>query len=172
MEQDIFIEKLLGYISKISEEFNFVIIDTGEANARALNTTIYDISNELWILTEMSLPHISKLKTFFSLMKRAGLKDKLTFLVNRYDSVNAISVSDVESILNTTNEEHLNFEFKIPNDYNILGHCWNYCELASQTFPKSIFIERLNKILLSKHLIQENKDIKDNKKKTLLSFFK
>jgi len=172
LEQDVFIEKLLGYISKVSEEFNFIIIDTGEANARSLNTTIYDISNELWILTEMSLPHISKLKTFFSLMKRAGLKDKLTFLVNRYDSVNAISVSDVESILNTTNEDHLNFEFKIPNDYQVLGRCWNYCELASQTFPKSVFIEKLNKILLSKELIQQNKNIIKEDKKSLFSFFK
>ena len=164
LEQDVFIEKLLEYISKISEEFNFVIIDTGEANASALNTTIYDIVNELWILTEMSLPHISKLKTFFSLMKRAGLKDKLTFLVNRYDSVNAISVSDVTSILNTANEDHLSFEFKIPNDYTTLGYCWNYCELATQTFPKSLFVHELEKILVSKGFIKER--LEEKKKAT------
>ena len=169
LEQDIFIEKLLEYISKISEEFNFIIIDTGEANATALNTTIYDIVNELWILTEMSLPHISKLKTFFSLMKRAGLKDKVSFLVNRYDSVNAISVSDVTSILNTANEDHLNFEFKIPNDYITLGHCWNYCELATQTFPKSPFVLKLKEILTDKGFLKINEK-KEKKTISWLSF--
>ena len=171
LEQDIFIEKLLEYISKISEEFNFIIIDTGEANATALNTTIYDIVNELWILTEMSLPHISKLKTFFSLMKRAGLKDKISFLVNRYDSVNAISVSDVTSILNTANEDHLNFEFKIPNDYNTLGHCWNYCELVTQTFPKSPFVLKLKEILTNKGFFQ-NQEKKEINNTSWLSFLK
>jgi Flp pilus assembly CpaE family ATPase len=170
LEQDIFIEKFLDYISKASEDFNFIIIDTGEANATALNTTIYDISNNLWLLTEMSLPHISKLKTFFMLMKRAGLKDKLSFLVNRYDSVNAISVSDVASILNTANEDHLNFDFKIPNDYQTLGHCWNYCELVSDSDPKSNFVRRLESILAKLHLIHDEEIEIIEKKKSFFSF--
>lgn len=167
--QAAFIEKLLTYISKINDKFNFIIIDTGEANATALNTTIYDISNEIWILTEMSLPHISKLKTFFSLMKRAGLKEKLSFLVNRYDSINAISVSDVTSILNTTKEDNLNFDFKIPNDYAVLGHCWNYCELATNTFPKSVFVKILEDILHTKGFLKENTP--NSKSKSWLGLF-
>ncbi len=172
LEQDVFIEKLLGYLAHMGDQFNFIIIDTGESNASVLNTTIYDISNELWILTEMSLPHISKLKTFFTLMKRAGLKDKLTFLVNRYDSVNAISVSDVTSILNTANEDHLNFDFKIPNDYTTLGHCWNYCELASSTHPKSIFVKKLEKILLDREFFKDIKKVEHTKRPSLLNFLK
>ncbi len=171
LEQDVFIEKFLEYISRISEKFNFIIIDTGEATASALNSTIYDISNELWILTEMSLPHISKLKTFFSLMRRAGLKEKLTFLVNRYDSANAISVADVSSILNTTNEDNLNFDFKIPNDYATLGHCWNYCELATETYPKSIFVKKLEEILLDRNFFKEDIQLNNNKS-SWFNFFK
>jgi len=165
------IEKLLEYLSKISEIFNFIIIDTGESYATYLDTTIYDISNEVWILTEMSLPHISKLKTFFSLMKRAGTKDKLTFLVNRYDSENAISVSDVTAILNTANEDNLNFDFKIPNDYKTLGHCWNYCELASNTHKESTFIKKLKDILLSRDLIEQTVE-KKKKSKSLFKFWR
>lgn len=168
LEQDVFIEKFLDYLAKIGDKFNFIIIDTGQANATVLNTTMYDIANELWILTEMSLPHISKLKTFFSLMKRAGLKDKLTFLVNRYDSQNAISVSDVTSILNTANEDHLNFDFKIPNDYGTLGHCWNYCEIAAVTHAKSPFIKKLEKILLDRKFFEED----GKKEKSSSSLFK
>ena len=175
LEKDVFIEKLLNYISKASEEFNFIIIDTGEANATPLNTTIYDIVNELWVITEMSLPHISKLKTFYSLIKRAGLKDKVSFMVNRYDSENAISVSDVTSILNTTGEDYM---IRIPNDYHTLGYCWNYCELATNTHPKSLFVEKLEEILTSKNYFVR-KDRSDKRRKgevkdgnSLFSLFK
>ncbi len=172
MEQNIFIEKLLEYISKMSEKFNYVIIDVGMANANKLNTTIYDIVNELWLLSDMSLPHISKLKTFFSLMKRAGLKEKLTFLVNRYDdTINSISVSDVEAILNTSVDDKVNFDFKIPHDYKTLGHCWNYCELASQTNPKSKFIEQIERILISKEFYESGKKAKARKKESGFSLF-
>jgi len=169
LEQDIFIEKFLEYISKISDKFNYIIIDTGETTASKLNSTIYDIANNLWILTEMSLPHISKLKTFFSLIKRAGLKEKLTFLVNRYDSKYAISVSDVTSILNTENDEHLNFEFKIPNDYQTLGYCWNYCELVSDSFPNCTFVQKLEQILLSTNCIS-SEHTTNSKKASWFSF--
>ncbi|MCK5110291.1 MAG: AAA family ATPase [Arcobacteraceae bacterium] len=171
LEQPVFIDKLLEYISIVSSNFNFIIIDTGEADASALDSTIYDISNELWILTEMSLPHISKLKTFFSLMKRAGLKDKLSFIVSRYDSANAISVADVTSILNTANEDHLNFNFKLPNEYSILGHSWNYCELVTDTHPKSTYVQTLESILIAKKLYK--KEIKkETKSISWLSFLK
>ena len=173
LEKDVFIEKLLTYISKASEEFNFIIIDTGEANATPLNTTIYDIVNELWVITEMSLPHISKLKTFYTLIKRAGLKDKVSFMVNRYDSVNAISVSDVTSILNTSGDDYM---IKLPNDYVTLGHCWNYCELATDSHPNSPFVEKLEDILKKKNFFnEERREARrsgEKKSDSLFSFFK
>ena len=41
-------------------------------------------------------------------MKRAGLKDKVSFIANRFDSQNSISVTDVTSILNMNNDEKSN----------------------------------------------------------------
>jgi Flp pilus assembly CpaE family ATPase len=123
-----------------------------------------------WLITEMTLPHISKLKTFYSLMKRAGLKDKISFIVNRYDSKNAISVTDVTSILNMNNEDKMQFEsFKIPNDYNVLGKCWNYCELASKNYPDSLFIKKLDSILQEKNFYTLEK--KKEKEKSFFSIF-
>jgi Flp pilus assembly CpaE family ATPase len=151
LEQDIFIEKLLEYISSASDYFNFIVIDVGISDASNLKSTIYDIVNELWLVTEMNLPHISKVKTFYSLMKRAGLKDKISFIVNRYDSQNAISVNDVSSILNMNSDNEIKFdEYKIPNDYQTLGKCWNLCELASTKNQDSIFVKKLNTILIKK----------------------
>ena len=172
LEKDVFIEKLLDYISSSSDYFNFIIIDTGTADASSLKTTIYDIVNEFWLITEMTLPHISKLKTFYSLMKRAGLKDKISFIVNRYDSKNAISVTDVTSILNMNNEDKIQFEsFKIPNDYNVLGKCWNYCELASKNYPDSLFIKKLDSILQEKNFYTIEKK-KEKEKSFFSQFFK
>lgn len=170
LEKDTFIEKLLDYISSSSDYFNFIIIDTGTVDASNLKSTIYDIVNEFWLITEMTLPHISKLKTFYSLMKRAGLKDKISFIVNRYDSKNAISVTDVTSILNMTSEDKMQFEsFKIPNDYNVLGKCWNYCELASKNYPDSLFIKKLDSILQEKNFYTIEK--KKEKEKSFFSMF-
>lgn len=168
IEQDTFIEKLLDYIVQSSEYFNFIIIDLGVADASNLKTTIFDLVNEIWLVTEMSLPYVSKLKTFYSLMKRAGLKEKLSFVVNRYDSKNAISVSDVTSILNMTHEEELGLILKIPNDYNTLGKAWNYCELASQVSSDSPFVNILEQILIEKGFYSYEKE----EKKGFFSFFK
>ena len=167
IEKENFIEKFLQYISSASEYFNFIIIDVGVADSSDLKSTIYDIVNELWLVTEMTLPHISKLKTFYSLMKRAGLKDKITFVVNRCDSQNAISVNDVTSILNMNNEDKIQFDsFKIPNDYKTLGKCWNYCELVSRKEKNSLFIKKLEYLLQNKGLYS----VKDTKS-TSRSFF-
>lgn len=170
IEQEIFIEKLLNFLLKATEFFNYIIIDTGEADASTLKSTIYDVVDDIWVITQMNLPHISKLKTFYSLIKRAGLKEKLLFMVNRFDSQNALSVSDVESILNTSKDDDLNFELKIPNDYENLGKCWNYCELATKTAKDSIFVEKIEEILIKQNLISEKKIIP--KPKSIFSFLK
>lgn len=173
IEKDIFIEKLLEYISSASDYFNFIIIDMGIADASNLKSTIYDIVNELWLVTEMNLPHITKVKTFYSLMKRAGLKEKISFIVNRYDSQNAISVSDVTSILNMSSDDKIQFDdFKIPNDYQSLGKCWNYCELASQKAKESLFIKKLDSILESKNFYNKGSKNTITKKSWLSTIFK
>lgn len=171
LEKDNFIEKLLEYILKASEHFNYIIIDTGIADASSMKSTIYDLVNEIWIITEMSLPHVSKLKTFYSLMKRAGLKDKVNFIINRVNSLNEISISDFDSIMNTNSKDDRLIYLKIPNDYQTLGKCWNYCELASSISADSSFVKTLEEILRSKEYISE-KEVEPKTKKSLFSFFK
>ncbi len=170
MEQEVFIEKLLNFLLKSTEFFNYIIIDTGEADASALKSTVYDVVDDIWVTFQMNLPHISKLKTFYSLIKRAGLKDKLLFMVNRFDSQNALSVTDVQSILNTSKDDDLNFELKIPNDYENLGKCWNYCELATKSAKDSIFVKKLEEILVKRNLIIKNEN--EKKERSIFSFFK
>ena len=166
LEQNSFIEKLLDYIMQSCEYFNFIIIDVGISDASNLKTTVYDVVNEIWMVTEMTLPHIAKLKTFYNLMKRASLREKVSFIVNRYDSENAISVADVTSILNMSKDDKIYFDFRIPNDYKVLGKCWNYCELASQTDKNSVFVKSLEDILTQKEFFNK----KPTDKKSLFSF--
>ncbi len=173
MERDAFIERLLNYLVKASENFNYIIIDTGEADSSPLKSTIYDLVNEIWILTEMTLPHVSKLKTFYSLVKRAGLKEKVTFMVNKVNSVNELSPSDFDSIMNTSSKEDKVNYLKIPNDSKTLGRCWNYCELASSVSGNSPFVEMIRKILIEKEYIPQNEKNTKNKtteKKSIFSF--
>lgn len=169
IEKDNFIEKLLDYLLKASENFNYIIIDTGKADASSMKSTIYDLVNEIWVLTEMTLPHVSKLKTFYSLMKRAGLKDKVSFIVNRVNSLNEISSSDFDSIMNTSSKDEKLMYLKIPNDYETLGKCWNYCELASQVSKDSIFVKTIEEILLGKDYISDKLE-KPKSRKNIFSF--
>ena len=171
LEKDDFIGKLLDFILRASEHFNYIIIDTGIADSSELKSTMYDVVNELWILTEMTLPHVSKLKTFYALMKRAGLKEKVNFIVNRVNSLNEISMDDFESVMNTSsNDERLIYQ-KIPNDYGTLGQCWNYCELASNVNKDSVFVAQLRALLIDKGFIQETINTQQ-KNKSLFSIFK
>lgn len=169
LEKDNFIEKMLEYLLKASEHFNYIVIDTGEADASSLKSTIYDLVNEIWVLSGLTLPHVSKLKTFYSLMKRAGLKDKVTFVVNRVNSLNEISSSDFDSIMNTSAKDDKLMYMKIPNDYATLGKCWNYCELASQVSKDSVFVNTLEEMLKEKEYIGQA-SIKSKQKKKLFSF--
>lgn len=159
LEKDIFIEKFLGYLSKASEYFNTIIIDTGVFEASSLKTTIYDISNELELITEMNLPNVSKLKTLYTLVKRAGLKEKLSFIVNRFDSECALSTSDALSILNMSDEDKFQFQYNISNNFAEIGKCWNNCELVSEVYPNNIFTKELLTILKEKELLAPEDEI-------------
>lgn len=170
LEKDVFIEKFLNYLEVSSKHFNTIILDAGVFEASNLKTTIYDISNEIELITEMNLPHISKLKTLYSLMKRAGLKEKISFIVNRFDAKSALSLNDVISILNITEDDKMIFNYKISNDYATLGKCWNQCELVSNVDEKSLFVEEITSFLFDKHIIK-NVSVK-KEKKGLFSFFR
>jgi len=171
LDKEEFIEKFLDYILKSSESFNYIIIDVGVADASPIKSTIYDLANEIWVLTELAIPHVSTLKTFYSLMKRAGLKDKMSFIVNRVNSLNEISMNDFDSIMSTSiSDDVLEYE-KIPNDYETLGKCWNYCELASQLSKDSTFVNQITKILKNREYIEEDRVIQ-KQKKSLFSIFK
>lgn len=169
LEKDVFIEKFLGYLSKASEYFNTIIIDTGVFEASSLKTTIYDISNELELITEMNLPNVSKLKTLYTLVKRAGLKDKLSFIVNRFDSECALSINDALSILNMSEEDKFHFQYNISNNFSEIGKCWNNCELVSEVYPNNIFTKELMVILKEKELLKPEDEIIQSK--SLFSFF-
>lgn len=168
LDDDHFVEKLLTYLSQASKHFNYIFVDTGMADASHLKTMVYDLSSEIWLVTQMTLPHISVMKTFYALLKRAGMKEKTNFLINRYDSNSAISIDDVISILNLRDEDKMNFNFRIKNDYATLGPAWNYCELASDVNPSSIFVKSLIKFLQQKQLISK---IEDNKKEVKIFGF-
>lgn len=171
LEKDDFIGKLLDFILRSSEYFNYIVIDTGTADSSELKSTTYDVVNELWVLTEMTLPHVSKLKTFYALMKRAGLKEKVNFIVNRVNSLNEISMDDFDSVMNSSSGDEQLIYHKIPNDYNTLGQCWNYCELAADIEKESVFVNHLKEILIDKGFIQEGQNIVQ-KKQGLFSIFK
>jgi len=170
LEKDIFIEKFLNYLEMANEHFNTIVIDTGVFEASNLKTTVYDISNEIELITEMNLPNISKLKTLYSLMKRAGLKEKISFIINRFDAQNSLSLNDVISILNITEDDKMIFNYKISNDYVTLGKYWNQCELVSNVDENALFVKEITNFLVDKNILKDKNTLKE--KKNLFSLFR
>lgn len=170
LEKEIFVEKFLNYLGMANQYFNTIVIDTGVFSSTNLKTTVYDISNEIALIAEMNLPQISKLKTLYSLMKRAGLKDKISFILNRYDAKSSLSLHDVISILNMSEDDKMFFNYKISNDYETLGKCWEQCELVSNVEEKAPFVREVTEFLIDKNIITGKKEKKE--KKGLFSFFR
>lgn len=170
LEKEVFVEKLLEYLSRANEYFNTIIIDAGVFDSSNLKTTVYDISNEIALITEMNLPHISKLKTLYALMKRAGLKDKISFILNRHDAKSSLSLHDVISILNMTEDDKMYFNYKISNDYLTLGKCWEQCELVSDTNERAPFVSEVTYFLTDKNILKGKQRQKEEK--GFFSFFR
>ena len=170
LEEETFIENFLTYLQMINHNFNNIIIDTGVFEASNLKTAIYDISNEIELIIQLDLPDISKLKTLYSLIKRAGFKEKTSFLVNKFDEESSLNLNDIISILNTTEEDKIMFSHKIPNDPMLLEKYWDQCELISNIDKNSPFVRELIDFLIDKKILKVLD--KKEEKKGFFSFFR
>ena len=100
--------------------------------------------------------------------KTDSFEDEYFIIQNRYK--NAIfSYNTALFFLNKTEVTPNIIDITIPNDYNVLGKCWNYCELASKNYPDSLFIKKLDSILQEKNFYTIEK--KKEKEKSFFSMF-
>lgn len=153
-----FMLNMFGVISELSSLFNYIVIDVGEAKSTALHSNVYNLSNDIVLVTEMSIPQMTKLKTFYSLLKRAGMVNKVSFLVNNYNEDFCLSEGDSTSILNSPDIEDL--KYKISYDCENIKSIYNSCKLVTEVAPDLQFVKELKEYLVYKKYIEKTEIIK------------
>ncbi len=132
-------QKIINTIYRLKNLFDFVIIDAGLAKDSELQIAIEEISDKIFIVTELTTIHVSILQTYYELMKKAGWKDKIKIVINREDSQNAISIKDASEILNSKNSKEITFDIHIPNGGDYIRECWNFGKLITDEYPNAKF---------------------------------
>jgi len=139
-EKEAFFVEFLYFAKKI---FDVVIIDMGLAEDVNLKTTVQEVSDEIYVISELKTPNISILKTYIELMGKAGWKEKVKIVVNRSDSANVITPSDAKQIINDGSSGSLGFDNILPNDSENLRGAWNEGVLLYPDYKNSHFYKAL-----------------------------
>jgi len=146
-------------IYNLKKDFDYIFIDVGIAEDSELKILLEEMSNDIFVLTELTTAHISILKVYYELIKQVGWRDKIHLVINRSDSDSAISVKDASSIINADESStQVTFDNSLPNDSKYLRETWNYAELICNKYPKSDFVKALQRELLPKILFDEHQE--------------
>jgi len=143
-------------IYNLKKDFDYIFIDVGIAEDSELKILLEEMSDDIFVLTELTTAHISILKVYYELIKQVGWRDKIHLVINRSDSDSAISVKDASSIINADESStQVTFDNSLPNDSKYLRETWNYAKLICNKYPKSDFVMALHSELLPKILFDE-----------------
>ncbi len=171
-EREAFFVEFLYFARKI---FDVVIIDMGLAEDVNLKTTIQEVSDEIYVISELKTPTISILKTYVELMSKAGWREKVKIVVNRSDSANVITPSEAMQIINEGSNVPLDFDNVLPNDSENLRSAWNEGAFLYPNYKNSRFYKALLSMVAQNFELEgfkreEQKEIQQ--KPSLLETFK
>lgn len=148
---------LLEFLHDMKRHFDYIIVDCGVAEDSDMKLSIEELSDELYLVTELTTVHLSILKTLYGILKKAGWRDNIRVVINRADSKSSISADDAKKIINDTEKDKVDFDNLLPNESDLLRECMNYGELITQKYPDSNF----SKALLSELVTDEFKTNKE-----------
>jgi len=161
-------------IYNLKKDFDYIFIDVGIAEDSELKILLEEMSDDIFVLTELTTAHISILKVYYELIKQVGWKEKIHLVINRSNAESAISVSDASDIINADkSSSQVTFDNTLPNDSKLLRETWNYAELICHKYPNSDFVQALQKELLPKVLFENEGNAQiETKKEQKIGFFK
>jgi pilus assembly protein CpaE len=112
LPREIDLDKLSNLINTLQTSFDHIIVDLPR-QIDAVTTTILERANNVVITTQQSLTHLRDTIRLKSILKNElGIRDKrLMVVVNRYDSNDAITLADINKMLQDCPIS------LVPNDY-------------------------------------------------------
>ena len=111
-------EGILSVVNSLIKEFSYLIIDLA-AGLTEHNVTFMELSNKIYIITDLEMASLKNTKMMIKTLKQLGLADKIIVVVNRGNMESVIKFKDVYSILEI--EDILS----IPNDFKIVSKSFN-----------------------------------------------
>ena len=140
------IQIFLNFIMYIKEKFDFIIIDVGVFEDSDLEIDIQEIADNIFVITEFSIPSMSILKTYIDIIDKSGWYNKTHIIANRADSFGSVTHVEATKILSKGLKHNFEIDFSLPNDAMHLRECWNEAQLVSEVYPSSPFMESINEV--------------------------
>ena len=137
------IQIFLNFIMFIKEKFDFIIIDVGVFEDVDLEIDIQEIADNIFVITEFSIPSMSILKTYIDIIDKSGWYSKTHIIANRSDALGSVTHEEARRILSKGLKHNFEIAFALPNDALHLRECWNEAQLVCDEYPHSPFMENL-----------------------------
>ena len=170
------IQRFLRFINFIKEKFDYIIIDVGMFEDVELEIDIQEIADDIYVVTELSIPSMSILKTYIDIIDKSGWYNKTHILVNRADSFGTVTQSEAKKILSKGLKHEFEIHYSLPNDGVHLRECWNEAKLVNDVYPESSFMNSLedfkNKFFMQDNTIAVNNLHFDTKPSSLMDKIK
>jgi Flp pilus assembly CpaE family ATPase len=140
------IQMFLSFVMYIKEKFDFILIDVGVFEDVDLEIDIQEIADNIFVITEFSIPSMSILKTYIDIIDKSGWYNKTHIIANRADSYGSVTQEEAEKILSKGLKHNFNIHYSLPNDTLHLRECWNEAKLVCDVYPESSFMNGINEI--------------------------
>jgi Flp pilus assembly CpaE family ATPase len=140
------IQRFLNLIDNAKNYFDIVFIDVGMFEDVELEIDIQELADNIFVVTEFSIPSMSILKTYIDIIDKSGWYNKTHIIANRSDSFGNITEDEAEKILSKGLKHRFKIDFSLPNDAKHLRECWNEATLVNDVYPESRFVKKLQEM--------------------------
>jgi len=137
------IQKFLNFISFVKEKFDFILIDVGVFEDTDLEIDIQEIADNIFVITEFSIPSMSILKTYIDIIDKSGWYKKTHIIANRSDSFGSVTHEEAKKILSKGLKHNFEIDYSLPNDAMHLRECWNEAQLVNDVYLYSPFMDAI-----------------------------
>lgn len=165
------IHKYLNFIAFVKEKFDFIIIDVGVFEDVDLEIDIQEIADNIFVITEFSIPSMSILKTYIDIIDKSGWYKKTHIIANRADSFGSVTHEEAKKILSKGLKHNFEIDYSLPNDAMHLRECWNEAQLVCDIYPNAPFMNAIVELSDKFFLHDSDLFIKESSKKQSLSFW-
>ena len=140
------IQVFLNFIMYIKERFDYIFIDVGVFEDVDLEVDIQEIADNIFVITEFSIPSMSILKTYIDIIDKSGWYNKTHIIANRADSYGTVTHEEAKKILSKGLRHNFEIHYSLPNDAQHLRECWNEAQLVANVYPDAPFMHSIREL--------------------------